>query len=88
MTLSLRKIEAGVWEEPGGKFRAERVDSLTEYWSIREQRFTEGTSSVWVVTERPNEAGDGEWPEIAERQTKRDCAQLIERLLAEERETP
>lgn len=83
MALRMKKIEAGVYEDPSGAFRAERVDSITEYWSIREQRFIEGTSSVWVVTERPNERGEGEWLEIAERQTKRDCVRQIESLLKE-----
>jgi len=80
MSLRLRRIESGLYEEPGGRYRVERVDSLGESWSRLHQQFIETTSSVWTVTKAPK-TPNGEWVEILERATKRQCVVALEELL-------
>jgi hypothetical protein len=54
----LRRIEAGVYEHPLGRYRVERIDSLGDG-----ERKLEVTTSAWAVTERPVRP-NGEWEEI------------------------
>jgi hypothetical protein len=68
----MKRIESGVYQTNDGQYRVERVDSLGEGWSVKEQRYVETTSSVWVITQRPV-TPNGEWEELEEFPTKKEA---------------
>jgi len=77
--MKLKRIEAGVYEHPSGEYRVERIDSLGEAADWRNPNEWV-TTSVWVVTERPADEA-GEWHEIVERDTKRECVEELEHII-------
>lgn len=74
--MRLRRVEAGVYETLDGRWRIERVDSLSEDMTGRREYVT---TSCWTITAR----GGNEWTEITERETKRECVAALEAMITE-----
>jgi hypothetical protein len=68
----MKRISSGVYQTNDGQYRVERIDSLGEGWSVKEQRYVETTSSVWVITQRPV-TPNSEWEELEEFRTKKEA---------------